>query len=539
MRNIFEKKSLLVIAALALMSFIHGSALQVNAFGAALNAPPQAAKKGARADAVAPPAKETVSSLKIENSVVNVFATRRPPELGRPWTKQPAAEVTGSGLVIEGKRILTNAHVVMYAVQVQIQGSQEGNKISATVEYCAPEIDLAILKLEDESFFASHPALPRASVLPHAKDAVMVYGYPTGGNSMSITKGIVSRIDFVPYNYGVGGLRIQIDAAINPGNSGGPALVGDNVIGLAFSVLANAQNIGYIIPCEEIEIFLKDIADGHYDGKSSIHEDLQTLENAALRAYLKLDKTVEGIVVREPSNPDSSYPLKKWDVLTKIGDIAIDSQGNARIDDSLKVSFLYFVQKVIKNNLVPLTVVRNGAEIKIQLPATPQPVMLINPLKGAYPSYFVCGPIAFSTAVDELVGLISIGNNSSFGNTLSAAGNPMFARRSEKPAFDGEELVIVPSPLFTHPLTMGYRAPMLGVIKTINGIQVKNLLHLVEIIRDSKEEFLIIEFSGHNTESMVFPRAEFVASTEQILNDNGIRTQGTPDTMAVWNKANP
>ena len=158
----------------------------------------------------------------VENSVVKIFATMRYPDLFKPWTKQAPQEVTGSGVVIEGHRILTNAHVVLYATQVQIQANQAGDKISATVVAVAPGIDLAVLKLDDEAFFDTHMPVARASMLPEIKDAVMAYGFPTGGTSLSITKGIVSRIEFVPYNFPTSGLRIQIDAAINPGNSGGP-----------------------------------------------------------------------------------------------------------------------------------------------------------------------------------------------------------------------------------------------------------------------------------------------------------------------------
>ena len=161
----------------------------------------------------------------------------RYPNPYQPWTKHSPEDITGSGVVIEGKRILTNAHVVNYASQVQIQANQAGDKISATVEAIAPGIDLAVLKLDDEKFFDTHPPLARAKALPGIKDVVLAYGFPEGGNSLSITKGIVSRVEFTPYNFPVSGLRIQIDAAINPGNSGGPAVVGDKMIGLTFSRL--------------------------------------------------------------------------------------------------------------------------------------------------------------------------------------------------------------------------------------------------------------------------------------------------------------
>src|ERR1700719_1226911 len=212
------------------------------------------------------------TSSPIENSVVKVFSTMRYPDPFKPWTKQAPNEVSGSGVVIEGRRILTNAHVVLYASQVQVQASAAGDKVHATVVAVAPGIDLAVLELDDPTFFDTHPAVARASKLPHIKDAVLAYGFPTGGNSLSITKSMVSRIEFVSYNYPVSGLRIQVDAAINPGNSGGPAIAGDKMIGLAFSHLVGGgtENIGYIIPNEEVDLFLKEIAHGHYDGKPAM-----------------------------------------------------------------------------------------------------------------------------------------------------------------------------------------------------------------------------------------------------------------------------
>jgi S1-C subfamily serine protease len=470
----------------------------------------------------------------IENAVVKVFTTARYPDLGKPWTKQSPQELSGSGVVIEGKRILTNAHVVLYASQVQIQANQAGDKLSATVESIAPGIDLAVLKLEDESFFNSHNALLRANTLPQVKDSVMVYGFPTGGTNLSITKGIVSRIDFTSYNFPVSGLRVQIDAAINPGNSGGPAVVDGKMIGLAFSRLGGgSENIGYIIPCEEIELFLQDFADGRYTGKPAMFDELQTLENPALRAFLKLGKSVEGMVVHRPYDATAAYPLKEWDVLTKIGDTPVDDQGNIKVSENVRVHFAYLVQKIAKDGKVPLTVVRAGKAIAIDLPVSPNRPMVIPDLKGGYPSYFVLGPLVFSTASAEYVSALS--GNSGVMNLLSFRSSPLISRRGDKPAFDGEELVIVSAPFFTHRLSKNYSNPAGNVVDTINGIHIKNLGHLVEVLRDSRDEFLTIEFLGRYLEAPVFVRNEMLAATEEILTDNGVRSQGSPDTLAIWN----
>src|SRR5207248_4639402 len=182
-------------------------------------------------------------SKAVENSVVKIFATLRQPDPTKPWAKKEPNDITASGVVISDKRILTNAHVVKYANEVQVQANQAGDKLPAIIRAVGPGIDLAVLELEDQKFFDTHAPLPFRKSLPDSKDPVMVYGYPTGGASLSITKGIISRIEFTNYSFSALVLRIQIDAAINPGDSVGPAVVYVGLVGLGFCHLQTAPNV--------------------------------------------------------------------------------------------------------------------------------------------------------------------------------------------------------------------------------------------------------------------------------------------------------
>ncbi len=201
------------------------------------------------------------------------------------------------------------------------------------------------------------------------------------------------------------------------------------MIGLAFSKLGgDTQNIGYIIPNEEVDLFLKDIADGHYDGKPAMYDELQTLENPALREYLKLDKSVEGMVVHRAYKTDASYPLKEWDVITHIGDTPIDNQGMIKLDKDLRVSFGYLIQRLAKDGKLPLTVVRAGKVLQIQLPVSAEHPTLVTDLHGSYPSYFIYGPLVFSTATWQFVS--SLENNAGMMRMLGFVKSPLVDPRS-------------------------------------------------------------------------------------------------------------
>jgi S1-C subfamily serine protease len=465
-----------------------------------------------------------------EDSIVRVTSVLRLPNPVRPWTKQNPMEIGGTGVVIDGKRILTVAHLVTYAEEIYIQPGGGGDRVDAKVAAIAPGIDLAVLTIDpaEGDFFDKRPALPRASALPVVSSHVAVKGFPLGVTTLSTTQGIVSRIEFAYYDTGSMGLRIQVDAAINPGNSGGPALVDGKMVGVVWGQ-AGAENVGYLIPIEEIDDFLKDVADGRYDGKPLPSEQWQTLENEALRAKLGLAKTVRGIAVRKPRYDDASYPLKEFDVVTAIGDKTIDNEGMVQVGDNLRLSFLYLVPRLARDGSVPLRVIRDGHDTDVRLPVDRDDDRLIRAYEGKPPSYFVCGPLVFSPVMREAISTYFRANPGIIGRS-----SPMTTRGTDRVHFPGEELVVVTSAMLPHRITRGYGEPLGQVVESVNGTRIKNLRHLVETIRDCGDEFLTFRFAEEGAETMVFRRKVMLDATESLMSQNGISRRGSEDLLGIW-----
>ena len=464
-----------------------------------------------------------------EDSIVRVFTTMRLPNPVRPWTRQNPIEVMGTGVVIEGRRILTNAHVVLYASEVLVQARQGGERYPAKVATLGPGIDLATLELEDPAFFEGRPPIPRDRRRPEASAKVAVYGFPVGGSNLAITGGVVSRVEYARYDEVTEGLRIQVDAALNPGGSGGPALVGGEMIGLTFGKLARAEGIGYIIPSEEIETYLADVADGRYDGKPRIVDRFQTLENEALRAKLGLARSVRGIMVREPARRDPAYPLREADVLTRIGETEIDDEGMVQYEEDLRLPFLALVPKLAEGGKVRVTILRDGRPEDVDLPVLTTDDRLIKSYNGGYPSYFLHGPLVFSPVVEEATSAyVQLSPNA------LAQGSPLLARGGDRARFPGEELVVVTSPMLAHRIARGYADPFGQIVSDVNGVPIRSLRHLVEILRDAEGEFLTFRFAGEGTEVLVFRRRAMNEATGEVMAENGIPRPGTADVISLW-----
>jgi hypothetical protein len=126
------------------------------------------------------------------------------------------------------------------------------------------------------------------------------------------------------------------------------------------------------------------VEDGIYDGKPMMFDQLQTLENDALREKLKLDKNQTGMMVTIPYDDSGKGLLKKWDIITKIGDEKIDNDGKIITKDGMRLHFAYLIQHLEKEGHISLTVLRDAKEIKIDLPLLREKNALVPDLKDGY-----------------------------------------------------------------------------------------------------------------------------------------------------------
>jgi S1-C subfamily serine protease len=298
----------------------------------------------------------------IRKSLVRITTTSQEPDYRVPWNPGSMSVGVGAGFVIDGNRIMTNAHVVSNARFIVVEKEDDPQDYPAQVEFIGHDCDLAVLRVPGKDFFKNTVALTTGDI-PAIESPVSVYGYPIGGDRLSVTRGIISRIDFQTYTHsGIDShLAVQIDAAINPGNSGGPVMQDGKVVGVAFQGYSGdvAQNVGYMIPTPVIDRFLKDISSGHYDGYVDLSLTYFRLLNPAARHALGLPDNEQGVMVSSVSSAGCSFGiLKEGDVLLTIDGLPIASDGFVQLDGE-RVEMPEIVERKFKGDKVKFDIWRD------------------------------------------------------------------------------------------------------------------------------------------------------------------------------------
>jgi S1-C subfamily serine protease len=452
-------------------------------------------------------------SAEPERSVVQIFTFLQPPVWDAPWRFEPVQRAGGSGFVIKGKRIMTNAHVVSWGRQIIVRRYQDPRPFLAEIEYIGHDCDLAVLTVKDPQFFDNLPALEFGD-LPKVRSAVITYGYPAGGEEISYTRGVVSRIEMEKYAHsGIHGfLSVQTDAAINPGNSGGPVIQEDHVAGVAFQGMPGLQNVGFFIPTPVIEHFLKDISDGHYDGFPQAGIRLASLQNPAYRSFLKLPDNDLGARV------DSLLPiaatqklLKPDDVILRIGSLAVASDGTVLYQGNRVSAGLGF-QFAQSGETVPLQIWREGQTLDLSLPVEIYQGDRAAGYQYTPPRYFVYGGLVFTPLSFDYL-------RKHGGHPSDPANRDMFYelyyRRNETPAQARTEPVILASVLAD---TVNANLTVRGhaLVDRINGMKIDKLEDAVCAFENCTNPQDVIEFLPNHVFECL-ERKEAVQAKERIL----------------------
>lgn len=334
--------------------------------------------------------------------VVRVYATTQSGDHENPWQSTTPQSTTGSGVIIEGDRILTGAHVVADATFLQVQKINAPDKVLARVLAVCHDADLALLTVEDPSFFAgTEPA--KFGALPHLRDKVVVAGYPIGGEEISITEGVVSRIEVQRYSHSQRVLlAATVDAAINPGNSGGPVYRGDKVVGIAFQKLENADNIGEMVPPPLILRFLEAVAAGQPTDVPSLGVAIQGLENPTLRRHLGLLPGESGVRVAAVDFGGSAWGvLQPGDVLLAIAGLPIANNHTVRLPggegfgDGLRTRFDVVMGTRHIGEPIDLTIRRAGERMEVTVTLRAHADLVPRHQHDQRPSYFIFGGMVF------------------------------------------------------------------------------------------------------------------------------------------------
>ncbi|KAI8533755.1 hypothetical protein RHMOL_Rhmol10G0033900 [Rhododendron molle] len=456
------------------------------------------------------------------DAVVKVFCFHAEPNFSMPWQRKRQYSSSSSGFVVGGRRVLTNAHSVEHHTQVQLKKRGSDTKYLATVlaigtecdiaigtecdvcnklkkcgsdtEYLATalamgtECDIALLTVKNEEFWEGVSPVEFGD-LPALQDAVTVVGYPIGGDTISVTSGVVSRMEILSYVHGSTELLgLQIDAAINSGNSGGPAFSDKGkCVGIAFQSLKNedAENIGYVILTPVIMHFIQDYEkNGAYTGFPILGIEWQKMENPDLRKSMGMRSDQKGVLIKrvEPTASESQV-LKPSDVILSFDGVNIANDGTVKFRHGERIAFSYLISQKHTGDDALVKVLRNSEMLEFNIKLRTHKRLIPAHIKGRPPSYYIVAGFVFTAVSVPYL-------RSEFGRDYEDAPVKLLDKFLHAMAQSVDEQLVVVSQVLPANINVGYEEIVNTQVLAFNGKPVKNLKSLAGMVESCDEEFL-------------------------------------------------
>ncbi|CAL5037730.1 unnamed protein product [Urochloa decumbens] len=469
---------------------------------------------------------QVVKVMPSMDAVVKVFCVHTEPNFSLPWQRKRQYSSSSSGFIIRGRRVLTNAHSVEHHTQVKLKKRGSDTKYLATVLAIGTECDIAMLTVEDDEFWKGVSPVEFGS-LPALQDAVTVVGYPIGGDTISVTSGVVSRIEILSYVHGSTELLgLQIDAAINSGNSGGPAFNDKGkCVGIAFQSLKHedAENIGYVIPTPVINHFIEDYQkSGEYTGFPILGIEWQKMENPDLRKAMGMKSDQKGVRVRrvEPTAPESGC-LQPSDIILSFDGIDIANDGTVPFRHGERIGFSYLVSQKYTGEKAHVKVLRNSKIHEFNIKLATHKRLIPAHIKGRPPSYYIVAGFVF-TVVSVPYLRSEYGKDYEYDAPVKLLDKHMHAM-----AQSPDEQLVVVSQVLVSDINIGYEEIVNIQVLSFNGTPVKNLKHLAAMVEECDEPFL--KFDLDYDQLVVLETKTAKAATQDILTTHCIPSAMSED----------
>lgn len=336
----------------------------------------------------------------LKDTVVQVFSQIAEFNWLEPYKSPAQAESTGSAFFIDKEGyLITNAHVVDQAKSIFIQVPSAGKRrYEVDVIGVDPERDLALLKIKDSEIEDlkkelkikdfSYFELGDSDLIEKA-EKVIALGYPLGQQGLKSTKGVVSGREHMAGQY-----YIQIDAALNKGNSGGPTIdKTGKVVGVNVAIYQGAQNVGYIVPVNDVKRFLEQLNNmPNGDNKPKlVHKPYLgvVFSNANDNLTKYLGNPLPGglyVVDIYPNSPLDKAGLKAQDMIYKINNNSVDIYGEmyAPWSKGDKISIIDYVSRLKVGQEVNIEFYRQSKKMitSFKFSQAERP-----PIRRVYPGY--------------------------------------------------------------------------------------------------------------------------------------------------------
>ncbi len=437
----------------------------------------------------------------------------------RPWAKNNPSRRVASAVVVEGPLLLTRAHIVADATLIHVERDGNSRPWPARVVHVDPEIDLALLDVEDPAFFDG------------LAPAAMARGVPTGGSVTSVRwnkrqleagNSRVSTVMVASNRYGnVEHHYLQVRTDLEGGGWAEPVFRGKALIGVTSSQESQRARV---LPIEIIRAYLDRVGEpGGYRGFPHLDVVWQNNQDRALTDFLRFPGDPRGVLIRRTRRGGSSCgTLQERDILLSLDGHEIDATGNF---DHPRYGKLRFTQIAIEGrragDRIPATVWRDGQEqaVTIELRTYPSEARLIPWRRdNRAPPYIVAGGLIFRL----LDGAFLRTWGSSWDENGPTGLVTRYHLQTHGQTPEQRRLVIISSVLPDR-YNLGYHDVSNIVVESVNGRSVDSIEDVAASFAASDDGFHVVRLEPNSERvELVLDATTYAEASERILTAYGV-----------------